>query len=196
VTKHVSGEQTPKTLKTTKNVHNFLYSPSTSNERTMGPDSAHISQIRIYNSMSLEARRARVPPPTQCDHQKPDKLNVLEKIRFPNPTPGDVITVNVTGTSITMTDTQAYSLVASGPFVSAAWYSQDNRGDGPWDTTWRTEYCTLPCTGTFKKRPLCCETLGGGRGNSFRDGNLCHPSLANASKCSGLTPPQECPPSN
>jgi len=127
--------------------------------------------------------------------QKPDNLNVLEKIRLQTPTPGDVITVNVTGTSITMTDKQAYSLVVSGPFVSAAWYCQNNdngNNGGPWDASWRTEFCTLPCVGRFMKRPLCCETLGGRRGSMLRDGHTCLPSLANASKCIGLTPPHEC----
>ena len=95
----------------------------------------------------------------------PDDINIVEKIRIQDLIPGDVITVNVTGTSITTTPTQTYALVASGPLVSGAWYCQDPRSDRT-DMAWRTEFCLVPCE-TFSKSPLCCETRGGRPGSVY-----------------------------
>lgn len=162
-------------------------------EPEVSPGASRIVLHDLDLVASLDSQGLPIKKKYPNNLQKPDNLNVLEKIRFLRPIPGDVITVNVTGRLISTTATQPYSLVASGPFVSAAWYCQDPRF-GRKDLTWRTEYCGLSCTGGYKKQPLCCETLGGRRGSSFRDGTTCIPSLANASKCSGLPPPQECGP--
>jgi len=82
----------------------------------------------------------------------PNNVNIIEKIRIARPSPGDVITVNVTGKSITTTAFQEYALVASGPLIAAAWYCQDPRVNRT-DLTWRTEYCRLPCAGKHSKTP-------------------------------------------
>jgi len=116
----------------------------------------------------------------------PNNVNIIEKIRIARPSPGDVITVNVTGKSITTTAFQEYALVASGPLIAAAWYCQDPRVNRT-DLTWRTEYCRLPCAGKHSKTPLCCATLDTGL-----NGHTCDAARADATACTGFYMPNDC----
>ena len=140
----------------------------------------------VLNDLDLVARLDSVPGTLQYPNGRndADTLNNVEKIRFASPLPGDVITVNVTGTQIVATPTQAYALVASGPFVSAAWFCRDSRANRQ-DSQWRTEYCPIACTGVFLKSPRCCATSVDGTG-----GNTCGSSTP--SLCTGITTPVEC----
>lgn len=75
-----------------------------------------------------------------------DNINNVEKVRIANPRPGDVLTVYVRGTSITLASTQRYALVASGTFVKGAWYCQV-RVDAPPDDT-------QPCRNRLRHDPF------------------------------------------
>lgn len=150
------------------------------------PDGLASAAKNVLHDLDLVASLDSVPATPRFPNNLagPDTLNNVEKIRIEAPSPGDVITISITGTSIVVTPTQTYALVASGPFVAAAWFCQDPRIDRV-NLQWRTEYCPLPCTGVFLKNPRCCATLANSVG-----GTTCDSS--NASMCTGITSPQEC----
>lgn len=108
----------------------------------------------------------------------PDRINSVEKVVLYAPIPGDVYTVTVTGTSISTTQYQNYSLAVAGAnVVMGAWYCQDPSPNRT-DSEYRTEYCSIPCADTpFQTSPICCSSSAGATctrgGNHSKDGSFC-----------------------
>lgn len=88
-----------------------------------------------------------------------DSTNTVEKIAIYSPTPGDVYTLSVTGTSIATTATQTFALAVSGTFYSGAWYCQNPQASRT-DTSYTTANCQLSC-GIYSKNPICCNSGAG-----------------------------------
>jgi hypothetical protein len=108
----------------------------------------------------------------------PDRINSVEKVVLYAPIPGDVYTVTVTGTSISTTQYQNYSLAVAGAnVVMGAWYCQDPSPNRT-DSEYRTEYCSIPCADTpFQTSPICCSSSAGATctrgGKHSNDGSFC-----------------------
>lgn len=111
----------------------------------------------------------------------PDNLNNVEKIMITTPKLGDVMTVKVKGTQVSVTASQNYSMVVSGSYVPAAWYCQDPRSIRP-NTLYMTANCRIPCQ-TFKRNPICCVSDAG---------DYCTVEEANDTNCVGLVKPSNC----
>lgn len=104
----------------------------------------------------------------------PDSTNTVEKVAIYSPTPGDVLTVYVKGTSIATTASQRYALAVSGTFSSGAWYCQSPLATRT-STDYTTDNCQLSC-GSLSKNPICCPSTAGA---------VC--STAEAAKATSLT---------
>ena len=154
------------------------------------PDSTASAAVVVLHDLDLVASLDSAGLPVRKlypnNRAAPDNVNIIEKIRIARPSPGDVITVNVTGKSVTTTAFQEYALVASGPLIAAAWYCQDPRVNRT-DLTWRTENCRLPCAGKHSKTPLCCATLDTGL-----NGHTCDAAREDATACTGFYKPYDC----
>jgi len=120
-----------------------------------------------------------------------DKVNTVEKVAFYTPTPGDTLTVTVTGTSIATTQLQNYALVASGDFLTGAWYCQFPR-TGRVNELFTTENCAKVCDGTNNfKNPICCNAEAG---DVCSEEELAA-TVASGFQCDAATKPDECQPS-
>lgn len=152
------------------------------------PDSTAGAAIVVLHDLdvvaSLDSALARKLFPNNRAGR--DSVNNVEKIRIPHPVPGEVVTVNVTGTSITLLPTQEYALAVTGKFVAGAWYCLDPRVNRT-DASRRTEYCRLPCGARIDKDPLCCATTA-----ATALGSTCVAANAAPEACKGLPMPYDC----
>lgn len=145
----------------------------------VGSAGAILNNLDISATLDSDAKKSKIIYPNNL--LMPDTINNVEKIIIPNPTLGDVITIKVTGTDISVTASQKYAMVASGVYVPAAWYCQDPRSIRP-NTLYTTANCRIPCQ-THKKNPICCPADAG---------DFCTVGQANDSHCWGLTKPGAC----
>lgn len=121
-----------------------------------------------------------------------DKINTVEKVAFYTPTPGDTLTVTVTGTSIATTQLQNYALVASGDFLTGAWFCQFPRAERV-NEMFTTENCVKTCDGTDNfKNPICCNAEAG---DVCTEEELAA-TVASGFQCDAATKPVECLPSS
>ncbi|GAB5031948.1 subtilisin-like serine peptidase [Nannochloropsis oceanica] len=122
---------------------------------------------------------------------KKDTVNTVEKVVIYTPTAGDTLTVTVTGTSIATRPWQKYALVASGDFVTGAWYCQFPQA-GRAGEEFTTENCAKTCdnSGNFK-HPVCCNAAAG----DVCDLEELSKALASSFQCDAATQPVECLPS-
>ena len=119
----------------------------------------------------------------------PDKVNTVEKIALYTPAAGDVYTVTVTGTSVATAASQDYALVASGDFVSGAWYCQDP-SLGRANADYKTEHCALACTNAaFVTTPICCGSAAGATcdaATAQESASVCQAASARPAACSPI----------
>ena len=117
-----------------------------------------------------------------------DSINTVEKVVFYTPMPGDTLTVTVTGTSIATTQLQNYAMVASGAFLTGAWFCQFPQ-TGRLNELFTTENCLKSCDGSDNfKNPICCNAAAG---------DVCNEeelaaTVASGFQCDAATKPVEC----
>lgn len=124
------------------------------------PDTSASSAIIVLHDLDLYVTSDLTGAtyyPNNLD--KADSVNTVEKVVIKSPTPGDVLTVFVKGTSVSTTATQNYALVVNGLFASGAWYCQDpsiNRKD----LSYKTSYCRSTCASSIRTA-VCCGSIAG-----------------------------------